>query len=60
MDEWMTTEDVAQYLKVSSRTVKRWQRAHRIPSYKVGSLRRYRLSEIVRWIHEQNFEQSAI
>jgi len=44
--EWLTVEDVAQYLKVSKTTVYRWTKEGTLKKYKVGRYNRYKKSEL--------------
>lgn len=42
----VTVEEAAKFLGVQVATVYLWAECERIPSYKVGNLRRFRLSEL--------------
>lgn len=42
----VTVEEAAEFLGVQVGTVYLWAECERIPSYKVGNLRRFRLSEL--------------
>ena len=53
----LTTEDVAELLQVSVATVKARVASGRIPSFKIGALRRFRPAEIEEWITQQQKEQ---
>lgn len=44
--EWMTVDEVAQYLKVSKQTIYRWTDAGKLKKYKAGRYNRYKKSEI--------------
>ncbi len=44
--EWLTVEDVAEYLKVSKTTVYRWTYEGKIKTYKIGRFNRYKKDEI--------------
>jgi excisionase family DNA binding protein len=46
MPEWMKTAEVCDYLKVSESTVYRWVNAGRLPAYKFGGARRYKLEDV--------------
>ncbi|MBD3343883.1 MAG: helix-turn-helix domain-containing protein [Chitinivibrionales bacterium] len=52
-DEIMTMKEVAEYLKVSVRTVHEWTLNRKIPSGKIGTSWRYKRSEIERWVDER-------
>ncbi len=50
-DEWLTTEDLAEWLKVPIRTVQDWRVRQVGPdAKKIGRSVRYRRSEVERWI----------
>ena len=46
----MTVEEVAEYLRVSERTVYEWAQKGEIPAGKLGTTWRFKRSEIERWI----------
>ena len=52
-DSILTIEEVAQYLRVSERTVYEWAQKGEIPAGKIGTVWRFRKSEIVRWVNER-------
>ena len=41
--------DVAEYLGVTERTVRTWQRRHRLPYLKIGGTVRFRPMDVVGW-----------
>ena len=47
-------KDVAEYLKVTERTIYRLAAAKKIPAFKVGGSWRFSKSDINRWIQEQS------
>ena len=54
MDEdILTIEEVARYLRVSERTVYDWAQKGEIPSGKIGTVWRFKKSEIERWVNER-------
>ena len=53
----LTTADVARILQVSVATVKSWVKAGKIPSFKLGALRRFRPEDIEEFIAQQQEEQ---
>ena len=59
MDALLTTEDVAGKLQVSVAQVKLWVAEGRIPSVKLGRLRRFRPEDIERWISDLEAEEDA-
>ena len=56
-DEWMTTEEVAEYLKVSRITVYRYISKGIIKRHKIGRFNRYKKSEIEAAIKEGKGDQ---
>ena len=55
-DDVLTLKDVAEYLKVTDRTIYRMVADRKIPAFKVGGSWRFRLVEIDRWIKSQTHE----
>ncbi len=51
--EIMTTEEVAEYLRVSERTVYDWAHNGRIPCGKLGTTWRFKRSDIEGWVNQQ-------
>ena len=49
----MTIEDLAEYLKVSTKTVYRMVRKGQLPCYRVGNLWRFRRTVIDQWLEER-------
>ena len=47
-------KDVAEYLKVTERTIYRLDAAKKIPAFKVGGSWRFSQADIDRWIQEQS------
>lgn len=52
-DDILTIEEVARYLRVSERTVYDWAQKSEIPSGKIGTVWRFKKSEIERWVNER-------
>jgi len=52
-DDILTIEEVAKYLRVSERTVYDWAQEGEIPSGKIGTVWRFKKSEIERWVNER-------
>lgn len=50
--ELLTIEEVAQYLRVSERTVYDWASKGKIPCGKLGTTWRFKRSEVERWVDE--------
>ena len=49
-ESWVSLEEIAEHLKVSTDTVHRWIRARRIPVNRVGRFWRFRVSEVDAWV----------
>ncbi|HOV93791.1 MAG TPA: PTS sugar transporter subunit IIA [Spirochaetales bacterium] len=52
-DDILTIEEVARYLRVSERTVYDWAQKGEIPAGKIGTVWRFKKSEIERWVNER-------
>ena len=52
-DDILTIEEVARYLRVSERTVYDWAQKGEIPSGKIGTVWRFKKSEIECWVNER-------
>jgi PTS system nitrogen regulatory IIA component len=52
-DEILTIEEVAKYLRVSDRTVYEWAQKGEIPAGKIGTVWRFKKSEIERWVNDR-------
>ena len=50
-DEILTIEEVAKYLRVSDRTVYDWAQKGEIPAGKIGTVWRFKKSEIENWVN---------
>ena len=50
-DDILTIEEVAKYLRVSERTVYDWAQKGEIPSGKIGTVWRFKRSEIEKWVN---------
>jgi PTS system nitrogen regulatory IIA component len=51
--EIMTVEEVAELVRVSERTVYDWAKKGEIPCGKLGSIWRFKRSDVTRWVNEQ-------
>ncbi len=49
----LTIEEVAKYLRVSERTVYDWAQKGEIPSGKIGTVWRFKKSEIEKWVNDR-------
>ena len=54
--EILTIKQVADYLKVTERTIYRLAAAKKIPAFKVGGTWRFSLADIDSWIKQQSME----
>jgi nitrogen PTS system EIIA component len=52
-DDILTIEEVAKYLRVSERTVYDWAQKGEIPSGKIGTVWRFKKSEVERWVNDR-------
>ncbi|MDR1784936.1 MAG: PTS sugar transporter subunit IIA [Spirochaetaceae bacterium] len=52
-EDILTIDEVAQYLRVSERTVYDWAQKGEIPSGKIGTAWRFKKSEIEKWVNER-------
>ena len=52
-DDILTIEEVAKYLRVSERTVYDWAPKGEIPSGKIGTVWRFKKSEIEKWVNDR-------
>ncbi len=52
-EEILTIEEVAKYLRVSERTVYDWAQKGEIPSGKIGTVWRFKKSEIEKWVNDR-------
>ena len=50
-DDILTIEEVAKYLRISDRTVYDWAQKGEIPAGKIGTVWRFKKSEIERWVN---------
>ena len=57
--EILTIKQVADYLKVTERTIYRLAGAKKIPAFKVGGTWRFSRADIDRWIKQQSMEGLA-
>ena len=57
--EIMTLDEVAAYLKVTTRTIYRMLDDAQVPGFKVRGAWRFRKSEVERWIIHQEAKRSA-
>lgn len=54
MDKWLTLEQIAEYLQISTSSIYKMAQKGKIPAYKVGRQWRFRKEEIDKWIKTRN------
>jgi PTS system nitrogen regulatory IIA component len=52
-DDILTIDEVAKYLRVSERTVYEWAQKGEIPAGKIGTVWRFKKSEIEKWVNDR-------
>jgi PTS system nitrogen regulatory IIA component len=53
VDDILTIDEVAQYLRVSERTVYEWAQKGDIPCGKIGTVWRFKKADIEKWVNER-------
>jgi excisionase family DNA binding protein len=53
-EEILTIREVAEFLKVTERTIYRLAADSQIPAFKVGGSWRFRKTELIQWMSEQS------
>jgi len=53
-ERWVGVEDVATHLAVAKDSVYRWIEERDLPAHRVGRLFRFKLSEIDKWVRQDN------
>jgi excisionase family DNA binding protein len=59
IEEILTIRDVADYLKVTQRTLYRLVQEGKLPAFKVGNSWRFRRDDLNRWISDQQKLRNA-
>ena len=57
-DDILTIEEVAKYLRVSDRTVYDWAQKGEIPAGKIGTVWRFKKSEVENWVNAKLSSES--
>ena len=55
---WMTAEDVAQLLQVSTKTISRWVLTEGMPALRLGRVTRFERAAVDRWLARQQQARS--
>jgi excisionase family DNA binding protein len=55
----LTVREVAEFLKVTERTIYRLAAEGQLPSFKVGGSWRFRRSDLIKWMSDQARSQSG-
>lgn len=50
VEKWVNLEDIADYLSVSTDTVRNWIKSGKIPNYRAGKRYKFRISEVDEWL----------
>jgi excisionase family DNA binding protein len=53
METYLNIEELAKYLGVAEKTIRKWVLNREIPFHKIKKVIRFRVSEIERWIDEE-------
>lgn len=53
MDKWLTLEQIAEYLQMSTSSIYKMAQTGKIPSYKVGRQWRFKKEEIDSWVEKK-------
>ena len=57
-EPWVSLEEVAEHLGVSTDTVHRWIRRRKMPAHKVGHLWKFKVSQVDAWVQAGNSGES--
>lgn len=49
-EPWVSLEEIAEHLKVSTDTIHRWIKAKKIPAHRAGRQWRFQVSEVDEWV----------
>ena len=49
-EPWVSLEDIAKHLGVSTDTVHRWLRGRGLPAHRAGRLWKFQISEVNEWV----------
>ncbi len=57
MDKWLTLEQIAEYLQMSTSSIYKLAQAGKIPAYKVGRQWRFKKEEIDKWVINKSLKE---
>ena len=60
METYMTIEELAAYLKMAEKTIRKWVFNRAVPFHKINKAVRFRLSEIEKWVDGESIEKLAM
>jgi len=49
-EPWVSLEEIAEHLGVSTDTVHRWIRKRKMPAHQVGRLWKFKISQVDKWV----------
>lgn len=58
MDKWLTLEQIAEYLQMSTSSIYKMAQACKIPAYKIGRQWRFKKEEIDQWIEKGRLQKT--
>jgi excisionase family DNA binding protein len=51
-EKWVTLEDIAEHLSVSTDTVRAWIKNGKLPYYRAGKRYKFKISEVDAWLRD--------
>lgn len=60
MDKWLTLEQIAEYLQMSTSSIYKMAQVGKIPSHKVGRQWRFRKEEIDSWVEKKKPKRNKL
>jgi len=58
MDKWLTLEQIAEYLQMSTSSIYKMAQTGKIPAYKVGRQWRFKKEEIDKWVERGRLQEA--
>ena len=56
METYLTIKELAEYLRLTDKTIQRWVINGELPYHKIKKVIRFRVSEIEKWINESGWK----